>query len=323
MRADMLHVITCIYNPIRWETRIRHYRNFRAHMLASGVKLTVVECALGQRPHELADESPHVEHIAVRADTLTWNKENLLNIGVQRSKFRTPYLAFVDADVEFRNPKWASDTVHQLQQYAVVQPWSEALDLGPNGEPMLIKGFHVQTSFGKVWHETGEIKAKPNVSGSPQYASGWAYPHPGYALAIRRDVLNNLGGLIEVSGLGAGDHQMMMAFVGNIEHSVHGQTHTNYQNMVRAWGERAYRHVQGNVSYTQGTLEHWFHGEKSKRRYQERWQILIDEGFDPITDVRKNLDGVLELAPGKPRLRHKFDQYFRQRMEDANVRLDE
>jgi hypothetical protein len=320
MRADHLHVVTCVYNPIRWENRIKHAKRFIEQMLDHGVNLTVVECALGRRPHELTDIR-HAEHIGVRADTLAWSKESLMNIGVARSKFHTPWIGFVDADVEFRNKNWASDTVHQLQQYYVVQPWSEALDLGPNGEPMLVKGFHVQTSFAKVWHELGDIKAKPNNTKYPQYACGFSYPHPGYAWCFRRDILNRLGGLIEASGLGAGDHQQAMAFIGKIENAIHGQTHPNYQNMVWAWADRAYRIVQGNISFTQGVLEHWFHGEKNLRKYHERWDILIEEKFDPLTDIQKNLDGVVELAGNKPRLRHRFDQYFRQRMEDANVRL--
>lgn len=69
MRSDLLRVVTCIYNPIRWQTRIAHYKRFREHVPDSGVKLTVVECALGQRSHELGGD-PHIQHVAVRADTL-------------------------------------------------------------------------------------------------------------------------------------------------------------------------------------------------------------------------------------------------------------
>ena len=322
MDANLLHVVTCIYNPIRWDTRIRHARRFLAQMVNAGVKVTLVECAMGQRAHELSDV-PGIEFIPVRADTMAWNKENLLNIALQRSAIRTPYIAWIDADIEFRNPTWAIETVHALQQYKVVQPWGEAIDLGPRGEPMFVKGFHVQTSFGKVWHHRREIKATPANTQHPQYSVGWAYPHPGYAWAIRRDTLNQLGGFIEASGLGAGDHQMAMAFIGRVEDSLHGQTNQHYQAMIRGWAERAAAIVQADVSYVEGTVEHWFHGEKAKRKYQERWDILVEENFNPLTDIRKNLDGVIELSGNKPRLRHKFDWYFRQRDEDANIRLGE
>jgi len=320
MDPNLLHVVTAIYNPVRWRTRIEHCRRFAAHMLDSGVNLTIVECALGNRPHEL-DDLAGVEHIGVRARTLAWNKEALLNLGITRSRYRTPYIAWIDADVLFHKAHWASDTVHALQQYAVVQPWSSALDLGPDGEPMLINGFHVQTSFAKVWHETMEIKASP--AGTAAYAYGWAYPHPGFAWAIRRDTLNDIGGLIEASGLGAGDHQMAMAFIGRIENAIHGETHPHYQAMVRGWAEKAYKYVLGNVGYVGGTVSHLWHGEKSRRKYQERWRVLVDEQFDPLVDLSRNLDGVIELAGNKPRLAHRFDRYFRERDEDANIRCED
>lgn len=319
VRADLLNVVTVVFNPIRWKSRLAHYRNFREHMLDSGVKLTVVECALGERPHELADTDPHVTHVPVRAETLAWTKENLTNIGIQRGvPADAKYLAWIDADVEFSKPGWAADTVHALQQYAAVQPWSTGLDLGPTGEPMLVKGTHVQTSFAKVWHDTGDIDAWWQQGNVPNYG----YPHPGYAWAIRRSVLTNIGGLIEASGLGAGDHQMAMAFIGCIEKSIHGETHASYQDAIRAWGERAYKFVQGNVGFVSGMISHQWHGEKSKRKYQERWDVLIKHGFNPMTDLRKNLDGVLELTGNKPAMMADFDRYFRQRDEDANIRQE-
>ena len=320
MDAALLHVVTAIYNPVRWRTRIEHCRTFAAHMLESGVQLTVVECALGDRPHELADLKG-VEHIGVRARTLAWNKEALLNLGIARSRIRTPYIAWIDADILFSKPNWASDTVHALQQYKVVQPWSSALDLGPDGEPMVINGFHVHTAFAKVWHETGDIAAQR--AGNGPYAAGWSYPHPGYAWAIRRDALNDIGGLIEASGLGAGDHQMAMGFIGKVQNSIHGRTHPHYQAMVRGWAERAYKYVQGNLGFVGGSVSHLWHGEKSRRKYEDRWSILIEEAFDPIVDLARNLDGVIELAGNKPRLAHRFDQYFRKRDEDANIRMED
>ena len=84
MRADLLHVVTVVANPIRWQSRIRLARAFAAHMLASGVKLTIVECAYGERPYEL-DDIPGLQHVPVRSKTMVWNKENLVNIGIPGS----------------------------------------------------------------------------------------------------------------------------------------------------------------------------------------------------------------------------------------------
>lgn len=314
MKPEQLHVFTCISNPIRWQTRTAHYKRFREHMLDSGVKLTTVECALGGRPHELGDD-PHVNHVPVRADTLAWNKENLINIGIQRKlEPDDQFVAWIDADVEFRNRSWAQDTIHSLHQYPVVQPWSHALDLGPDGTPMTVKGRDVQTAFARVWRERGDIAEWLKTPGNE-----YSYPHPGYAWAIRRHTLNQIGGLIEVSGLGAGDHQMAMSFIDRVKDAIHGETHLDYQDAIKAWGHRAAAVVQGRVGYVTGTIEHWFHGSKPKRQYQDRWQILVKHGFSPVTDIKRNLHGVIELAGNKPAMEADFDRYFRKRDEDANI----
>ena len=127
-----LHVVTAFANPVRWVSRLAAHQAFEQHMLDSGVHLTTVECAYGERPFELPDH-PHINRVRVRAKTLVWNKENLINIGISRLPADWKHVAWVDGDVEFRKDNWALETLHALQQYDVVQPWSDAYDLGPQG----------------------------------------------------------------------------------------------------------------------------------------------------------------------------------------------
>lgn len=308
MDASLLHVVAVYSNPIRWQSRLAHFRRFIDHMAASGVKLLVVECAFGERPFDLPQDDARFTHVGVRARTLVWNKECLINLGLQRLPAAARYVAWIDGDLEFRNPAWAVETVHALQHYDVVQPWSEALDLGPRGEPMLIKGRHVQTSFCKVWRHDGEIRGEP-----------YQYAHPGYAWAATREALDRLGGLLDIAALGAGDHHMAMSLVGLGAQSIHGQASAGYKAHVAAWAARAARFVAGNIGFVQGTVEHGFHGSKDKRRYVERWDVLVRHAFDPLTDLRRNTFGVLELASNKPGFARDIDGYFRQRDEDANI----
>ncbi len=182
---DPLHVVTAIANPIRWQSRTRLYRQFEEHMLDSGVHLTVVECAYGDCPHEFAD-NPHITHVPVRARSLLWTKENLLNIGLGRLPQDWRHAAWIDADITFRRCDWASETVHALQQYDVVQPWSDCYDLGPNDEHL-----QVHRSFCRLAHE-----------GAPIASNNYTFAHPGYAWAATRRALTLLGGLIETASAG-------------------------------------------------------------------------------------------------------------------------
>ena len=64
-----LQVVTCVANPVQWESRITLAKQFIEHMLDSGVSLTVVETAYGERPFELAN-IPHIRHVPTRAATM-------------------------------------------------------------------------------------------------------------------------------------------------------------------------------------------------------------------------------------------------------------
>jgi len=301
MRADLLHVVTAVANPLRWNSRTILYRAFEQHMLASGVDLTVVECAYGDRPFELAG-TPGVRHVPVRARTLVWVKENLLNLGIARLPDSAKYIAWVDADITFRRNDWAAATVDALQFYDVVQPWSDCYDLGPDGE-------HVQLhrSFCRQWRD-GKPIGKPYCT----------FAHPGYAWAATRQALEWLGGLVDTAALGAADHHMALALIGRVQDSMPGHLGDPYRRPLHAWQQRAQHHITGNIGVVDGTIEHGWHGQKKLRRYVERWDVLASHGFDPERDLLRNTHGVLELAGNKPAMRRAMAAYFRQRDEDSN-----
>jgi hypothetical protein len=307
MRADLLHVVTAIANPIRWKSRVCLFRSFERHMLESGVHLTVVECAYGDRPHELAG-TPGVNHVPVRASTLVWNKENLLNIGISRLPEDWKYAAWLDADIRFRRSDWAAETVHALQVYDVVQPWCDCYDLGPHDEHLF-----AHRGFCRQWRERRPIVQGPNAT------EGFAFAHPGYAWAAKRQALEWLGGLIDTAVLGAADHHMALALIGRAGDSIPGNMTAGYRAPLLRWQARAMQHIAGNIGCVPGTIEHAWHGSKDRRAYVDRWQILSRHRFDPESDLKRNIWGVLELAGNKPELRRDIDAYFRQRDEDANT----
>lgn len=303
MRPDLLHVVSVISNPIRWQSREALFRTFIGHMLDSGVRLTVVECGFGDRPFALA-QNDRYSVVHVRHNSLAWNKENLINIGISRLPHDWEYVAWVDGDITFRHQHWASETVHALQQYPVIQPWASCYDLGPNGEHL---EHHRSFAF-MHWHR--RIKG---------IGHGYEFAHPGYAWAARRDVLDRLGGLIETGVAGAGDHHMALAMLGKAHWSFPGGVSDGYKLPIMQWQERAAHHVGGNLGYLSGSIEHSWHGQKKARKYIERWDILRAHQFDPLHDLKRNTWGVVELAGNKPEFAHDLDRYMRQRNEDANA----
>lgn len=308
MSPDLLHVIAVINNPVRWESRKVLFAQFVLQMLRAGVKLTVVEASYGDIPphfKHLADEA-RINYVNVHAKTHVWIKENLINIGISRLPDGWKYVAWVDADIVFRRDDWAKETVLQLQSFDVVQPWSDCYDLGPNGE-------HLQShkSFCRNYVEQPDVIGK----GAP-----YVFSHPGYAWAATRNALESIGSLnlLEHAILGAGDHHFALALAGKVRLSVPGKINGNYLKPLLELERRAAQHIAGNIGYVRNTIEHMWHGSKDLRKYIERWDILTRNNYDPETDIKKNVDGVIELMGNKPRFRNDLYQYNRQRNEDSN-----
>jgi hypothetical protein len=306
---SQLHVFTARSNPLHWTATHRNWLRFAASMLDAGVTLTVIECAFGEEDHQCVMDG--VRHIAVRAKTRVWNKENLLNIGVNRTP-EARYVAWIDADVIFRRPDWPMATLHALQHYDVIQPWSDAYDLGPHDEHIA----HHRSFCRQYFHRQSMVAThRPywHGDGGPH-----TYPHSGYAWAMTRQAFDWVGGLFELGGMGSGDHHMSLALIGEADRSVPKGVSEAYHREVKRWEGRAVRHINYNIGYVRGTLEHMFHGRKPDRGYQSRWQMFVKHGFDPLEDLKRNSHGVLEFAANKPELRHDFDLYLQSRNEDIN-----
>jgi hypothetical protein len=306
---SQLHVFVARSNPIGWQIPHKNYLKFAEGMLEAGVTLHVIECAYGDEDWHC--QLPGVDHIGVRAKTRAWNKECLLNIGIQRVP-EADYIGWFDADIIFRRGDWPIATIRALQHYDVIQPWSTAYDLGPNGEH-----FQMHHSFLWQWFNRKPVVAEGEkfwaFNGGPYH-----YPHPGFAWACRRHTLDWVGGLFELGGMGSGDHHMALGLIGEAERSMPHGADANYREAVLRWQQRALYHINYNLGVVGGTIEHLFHGRKTDRGYQSRWGMFLEHQFDPLVDMKRNTWGVLEFASNKPELRHDWDLYLQSRNEDIN-----
>ena len=79
---------------------------------------------------------------------------------------------------------------------------------------------------------------------------------------------------------------------------------------------RAYERVRGNLGVTRGEVVHLFHGTREKRNYGGRTKILVDNDYDPESDIRVGDNGLLEWATEKPGLHRAVADYFAAREED-------
>ncbi|GBG14806.1 UvrABC system protein A [Novimethylophilus kurashikiensis] len=301
-----LAVITTYYNPCRYVTRRKNYDIFMAGMRAAGVLCLTVECAFPGQDFELP---PSPDVVQVRATTLLWQKERLLNMAAAYLPSDVKYVAWLDCDIVFDNNKWADDLVEVLKQHQVAQVFETAIRLDRDGitdaEPRA-------ESFASV------MSRCPTTLNAGRYD---VHGHTGYGWAMRRELFDEVG-LYEAAVSGSADHFMAHAIYDHygfcIENALkHDPAQISH---LKEWGDQFYKLVRGSLGVVPGTIRHLWHGDTVNRRYFLRMHEITDLGFNPYTDIQAQPGKPLEWTPGinKPGLEAYFANYFNQRQEDGD-----
>lgn len=295
-----LYVVTCVFNAAPATLRTKLYHDFVRHMRSfSNVTVITVELAFGDTPF-VVTHADHPWHIQRRTNEVMWYKENLLNIAF-RSLPKDATVAWIDADVAFTNPHWVEDTFELLHHHKVVQLFEYVKNLGPTGEVCRppAPGLVYSWIDAQMWPE----RRFDPVMGQP-----------GGAWAARIETLQEIGYLIDWDIVGASDRHAAMAFLGLAPHN---QVTCAAKNTL--WASRVAAVVEGRVSYVDGDLLHFFHGDHTHRGYGTRGAILVHNDYDPDHDVAYRDDGLLCFGSNKPQLRHDLAEHFHDQAHQANA----
>jgi len=292
-----LYVILPYFNFCGFKRRRDLFIQFvERYVKTPGLKLVVVE-AMG--PAALGPLQVH-EHIRLTSDSRVWLKENLINLGVKALPKDWKYVAWIDADLEFLNQNWVQETIRGLQRADVIQLWRTAVNLGPHGEAIKVdKSFaYMFVGSGTDWTATDK----------------YGFWHPGYAWACTRTAFQKMGGLPDWAILGSGDRHLAMSLAGLGQTSCPGTIHENYKMMLKLY-ERGLKNFK--VSWVDGTIIHYWHGSFTDRKYRERWDILVQNSFDPFEDIGYTDEGLVQLTEKGQRFEKYLDDYFMGRREDS------
>lgn len=296
-----LYVILPYFNYCRYESRKRLFLDFVKRIQhVSNVRVVIAEARETHASFELpSDTLKCFLHVRVVTDHPIWIKENLINVAVQQLPSAWKYMAWIDADITFLNSTWVEDTLKTLQSYDVAQMFQSCANLGPSGETLKLDQsfFYMQATSGKPYHP----KAK------------YGFWHPGYAWACTRKAYDQMGGLVDFAILGSGDRHMALALIGLVECSHPGNIHPQYAQRLRDFQAKC---TGLRASFVPGTILHHFHGSLADRKYQERWNILTKNQYNPDQDIVRAPNGVLQLTKPGLRLRKELAAYFVGRNED-------
>jgi hypothetical protein len=280
-------ILTCYYNPMKYQTRIDNYNRFKEEL---GEELLTMECAFGDDPFTLKDS------VKLRAKDVLWQKERLLKIGESLLPKDQDYVVFLDADIVFQNKNWLADTRKRLKELNVVQPFQA---IHRRNRDWSIEASY--ESFG-YRYEQGVRSNKFDVHG-----------HTGFAFACRREAFD----LYDRQIAGTGDHLWYHAVVGQlpiacIDRDLKGKRAYHFYR----WAVEYYKKTRGKLGFVEGEIDHLYHGSIKNRNYSVRMQELEKLNYDPAKDVYTNHEGLLEI--GRKEIRDWVSKYFESRKEDED-----
>ncbi len=325
-RGGKLGVVTCYFNPAGSARRITNYHRFAEGIERAGVPLLTVELAFRDHAHHL--DRPQGDVLRARAESVMWQKERLLNKGIERMLDRGfEKIAWLDADIEFLNADWPERLSECLDENNLCQVLSDALiHRKDDTYPVWSKGLVRHFSETGELHPRSKRKKRSLLRGAVPGATS------GFGWAARADVLRKVQ-LYDKAVIGGGDKLIYYASLAHEEQAIaaidrwftssnprcercgHVDSAERWQADYLAWAERWNEAVDGKLGYADNLVRDLFHGAHGNRRYRIRHDVLLRSRFDPRTDVCVSADGCLEWVSDKPSLHEGLQDYFLQRQD--------
>lgn len=224
-----------------------------------------------------------------------WQKERLIDHAVANLPGDVDTVAWIDGDCLFGNIYWLDQAVEKLKQSLAVQLYSHFVR--PDRHGVIGSG---STYDGAVYH----WKTHQRYSGCP-----------GAAWIARRELFSTGNGLFDADIMGGGDSTAMHAWIGMVWSRTMSP---KLREAMKAWSVKATKFVRGRIDYVPGAILHLWHGDDKNRQYNERYQILVDEGFNPERHLTIGPSGEwcwTQSAPEK--LKQRMRDYFSSRKDDG------
>lgn len=267
-----------------------------------GSPVAVVEAALPDQPFVFT-AGPLVYQL--RVSQAMWLKENLVNYAIRRLPQVCKFVAWIDSDISFPSNTWLSEARELLATCDVIQLFECIADVDPESDSLRHnRGPRIPGFFSLACNlPLDEAYSRVNA--------------PGGAIAARREILGD--GLYDKCILGGADSLFARAAFNSttVPSAFDGNNpiFADFSNwMVTFQAAR----MNPSCGYLPQEIHHFRHGDRKRRGYLQRQQILKAHSFDPRADLEHSDSGVLHWVRRNDSFQNDIDTYFKER-RDADL----
>lgn len=282
------YAITSYFNNAHTKERLNNYRIFKENLT---LPLITVEWA-SDGIFELNQNDADIL-IQIKEGDLMWQKERLLNIAIDKLPPSSEFVAWLDCDIIFHDPKWHLKAKDLLKRYDFIQLFEKVnylpkipLSMYSIANNEAIKYEHEVNSITKNL-EAGESlfnKEGDNVWGAMKLNING---NPGMAFASRVSIIKKHY-FYDKNIVGAGDLILISSLFNKTNEVFENRELSNaHKSDIEKW---AYKICQEKykVSFLPGQISHLWHGHLKNRNYASRWKILNDHKYDPLKALSIN-----------------------------------
>lgn len=300
---DKLCIISVYFNPAKYRALYENYLYFSSRIKEQQIRLITVECAFNDDDFQLPKESDVYQ---LRSSSIMWQKERLINYGISKLPAECDYFAWIDGDIIFPNG-WNNLAIQELQKSDIIQLYKKVFHL-PKGlkshdgsKIPFLQSVLWQKIIHKNWLERRKSKEL-------------SFSAPGFAWAARRDLFEDIL-IYDKNIVGSGDTFIVDCLLDSWD--IHGFaskfTPAMKEHMMDYCGKLKSKNPK--IGYIPVDVCHLYHGSLKNRSYMDRHQAILENDYDPQTDIKLEND-VYEWATNKPNMHESIKNYFFARMED-------
>ena len=309
---DSLWAVTSYFNPVGYVSRLENYRIFREHLQ---VPLVAVELSFNGH-FELGRQDADIL-VQLSGRHVMWQKERLLNIGIERVPAACDKIAWLDCDIVFGGNEWVREAIKALDESALVHLFRERHDLNRGDAVEQLTAWSRPATSQSVAFRIAKGESVPEdfyLANAPVTRRTTA----GLAWASRRDVLRRHG-LYDACVLGSGDRAILCAALGKLEYGARALAMNPRRiDHYRSWAQPYFETVRGRVGYVDGCLFHLWHGDLVHRQYEARHRAFARFDFDPFEDISLAHNGCWRWNSNKSELHAFVNAYFESRREGGD-----
>ena len=271
-----------LFNPVNSKRMLMNYHYIVHEFKLQNFPIFTLELIYTDRKPQIVDA------IHVKSNSIMFHKENMCRVLEKHIPSKFTKLAFLDADIVFKDKEWYSKVSNLLESYDVVQPFETChwLDL----------------TYKKIQ------KSKQTVLLMKKSIMDWDY-HPGFAWCFRREWYNKFGFFDTAIGNG-GDTYSAAAWL-KLEYT---KGFTISKNEVVTFKEFYDNMKSPKLTYLEKSdIYHLYHGSLKNRNYCFRSAIFKDDIGDGLTYT--NSYGIYEWKDPE-KWNPLFLKYFDERNDD-------